>query len=229
MCGRFALARAPEALQADFDLVATPSHPPRYNIAPATPILAIRAPGGQRRADLLHWGLIPHWAKQSKLGYATINARAETAATAPSFRVPLRRRRCLIPADGFYEWQTRPGSKVKQPYYIARADGAPLAMAGLWDQWRDPQGTTVIESCSILVTAADPRLAPIHPRMPVLLDPDAFAAWLDPAPREPHQLQPLLRPYPGERLRICPVSRRVGNPRQDDPGLIEPIALPDVP
>ncbi|MBK1733526.1 SOS response-associated peptidase [Thiococcus pfennigii] len=223
MCGRFALGRSPDDLRDYFSLFETPEVTARYNIAPSTPILAIRERDGRRRADPLLWGLIPHWAKERKTGYSTINARAETADTAPSYRAAFLKRRCLIPADGFYEWQAREGSKTKQPYFISRTDGAPLAMAGLWEQWRDPRGDAVIESCTILVTAANALVAPIHHRMPVLLDPEDFAAWLDPGNQDREALKGLLRSYPEDRLRAVPVSPRVGNPRNDDPTLVEPV------
>ena len=162
MCGRFALKLPPAALKDYFDLDEAPDYGPRYNIAPSTPILAIRQAEGVRRADPLRWGLIPHWAKDEKIGYSTINARAETVAAKPAFREAFRRRRCLIPADGFYEWQAQPGTKAKQPYFISRTDDAPLAFAGLWERWRPPQGNP-LESCSIIVTAAN-GLMPTHPR-----------------------------------------------------------------
>lgn len=222
MCGRFALKLPPAALKDYFDLAEAPDYGPRYNIVPTTPILAIRQVEGVRRADPLRWGLIPHWAKDEKIGYSTINARAETVAAKPAFREAFRRRRCLIPADGFYEWQAQPGTKTKQPYFISRADGAPLAFAGLWERWRPPQGDPV-ESCSIIVTAANALVQPIHDRMPVLLDPEDFGAWLNPDNRDTHTLTGLLRSYPDERMKAVPVSLRVNNPRNDDADLMEGI------
>ncbi|AGA91095.1 hypothetical protein Thimo_2358 [Thioflavicoccus mobilis 8321] len=221
MCGRYSLGVSPEDLQDFFDLDRIPDSVPRYNIAPSTPVVAIRAIAGLRRADPLRWGLIPHWAKEARSGYSMINARAETVAIKPAFRDAFRRRRCLIPADGFYEWQARPGSRVKQPYFISRADGAPLAMAGLWERWRDPSGD-VIESCAVIVTSANPLLRPIHDRMPVLLDPEQFEAWLDPSNGDTESLQGLLRPYPAEYLKAEPVSRSVNDPRHDDAALRDP-------
>ena len=221
MCGRFALGRSPDDLREFFGLTEAPPVSPRYNIAPSTPILAVREIDGQRRADPLHWSLIPYWAKEVKTGYTTINARAETVDTTPSFRKPFRQRRCLIPADGFYEWQAQEGGKAKQPYFISRTDGAPMAFAGLWDRWEDRGSDEVIESCTIIVTFANKRLEPIHDRMPVLLDPEAFATWLDPENQDRDALKAMLRSYPGDALQAVPVSRRVNNPRNDDPGLVE--------
>ena len=170
---------------------------------------------------VLRWGLIPAWAPEPRTGYSTINARAETVAEKPTYRQAFRRRRCLIPADGFYEWQSI--GKGKQPYGIAPADGAPFALAGLWERWeRDGQ---VLESCTILVTQANALLAPLHDRMPVILDPADEARWLDPALTDPAALRPLLVPCPPERLRLWPVSSAVNDPRHEGPDLIAPVAL----
>lgn len=223
MCGRFALATSPDAIRKHFGLERTLDLKPRYNIAPSTPILAIRQMNDHRRADPLVWGLIPHWSKERKTRYSTINARAETVGTAPSYREPFRRQRCLIPADGFYEWQPQQGKRAKQPYFIARADGALLAMAGLWDRWADREGGQVIESCTILVTWANKKLEPIHNRMPVLLDPEQFDTWLDPENQDKEALKGLLQTYPGDPLQAVPVSGRVNNPRNDDPELIASV------
>ena len=186
-------------------------------------IMAIRLMDGVRRASRLRWGLIPHWAKDGKMGYATINARAETVAFKPAYREAFRRRRCLIPADGFYEWQVQPDGKTRQPFFISRADGSPLALAGLWERWCPPQGDPV-ESCTIIVTTANTLIAPIHERMPVLLEPDAFATWLDPCNDDTRSLTRLLCPCPAERLQAVRVSQRVNNPRHDDAGLIQAVA-----
>ncbi len=218
MCGRFALGLSPDDLTAFFGLVEAPEYGPRYNIPPSTSILSIRAAEGVRRADPLRWGLVPHWAKEVKTGYALINARAETLATKPAFRDAFRRRRCLIPAEGFYEWQAQAGGAGKQPYFVSRTDGAPMAFAGLWERWRSPQGEP-LESCVIIVTAANALIQPIHDRMPVLLDPEDFGRWLDPTNQDVDALKGLLRSYPPERLQAWPVSRRVNNPRNDDPDL----------
>jgi putative SOS response-associated peptidase YedK len=162
----------------------------------------------------MHWGLIPNRAKDPSIGYKMINARAETVASRPSFSEPLRQRRCLIPADGFYEW-TREG-KQKLPWSFTLADNSVFALAGLWDYWRSPQGA-VIESCTILTTAPNQLMHGIHDRMPVILPPTAYGAWLDPSLTNVEQLQPLLQPYPAEAMRRNRVSQRVNQVKNDDP------------
>lgn len=224
MCGRFAQFSLPEALEDYFEVAdGFDLPPPRYNIAPGSQILAVRAgPDGRRVFTSLHWGLIPSWAKDRKLGYRTINARAETVAEKPSFRTAFKSRRCLIPADGFYEWQTTPSGK--QPYFIRLADGEPLAFAGLWETWTDRESGEVVESGTIIVTQANALVGRIHDRMPVILDPRDFSAWLDPAIQTASKLQGLLRPLDPERLSMHAVDRRVGKPSNDDPSLILPLA-----
>ena len=164
----------------------------------------MRQIGAARELALLRWGLIPHWAKEEKIGYRMINARAETVAEKPSFRVALRRRRCLIPATGFYEWKAVPGGK--QPYNIQLVDGGLFAFAGLWERWQGDAGQ-VVESCTIIVTEANKAISPIHDRMPVILDPSDYKSWLDPQLQDSASLQPLLRPCPPNRINSYPVSR----------------------
>jgi putative SOS response-associated peptidase YedK len=201
---------------------------PRYNISPGQPILAVlhdsahsathsgthfaEAPARQLR--WMHWGLIPYWAKDPAIGYKMINARAETVASKPSFSEPMRQRRCLIPADGFYEWK-RDG-KLKLPWSFTLADNSLFALAGLWEHWQSPQGA-VIESCTILTTAPNQLMHGIHDRMPVILPPTAYGRWLDPALTNIEQLQPLLQPYPAEAMRRYRVSPRVNHAKNDDP------------
>jgi putative SOS response-associated peptidase YedK len=223
MCGRFIQCAAGAGLAARFQLPVRPDLTPRYNVAPGQPIGAVRIAGdGSREWVLLRWGLVPAWAPEPKTSYSTINARAETVADKPAFRQAFRRRRCLIPTDGFYEWQAV--GKGKQPYCIAPADGQPFAFAGLWERWeRDGQG---LESGTILVTQANALLAPIHDRMPVILDPADEARWPDPALTDPAALRPLLVPCPPERLRLWPVSPAVNDPRHEGPDLMAPVALP---
>jgi len=184
MCGRYTRSRPPEVFAQLFDAPAgAPGLALRYNIAPSNEVLACRAvPGQGRELTLLRWGLIPSWAKDAKIAYHTINARAETVAEKPAYRAAFRRRRCLIAADGFYEW--KPGAPKKQPYYIRLKDGAPFAFAGLWEHW-EREGRT-IESCSIIVTRANERVATIHDRMPVILDDDDLSLWLDPSFQDNH-------------------------------------------
>lgn len=223
MCGRFIQCTSGDRLAERFHLPATPRLTPRYNVAPSQPVGAIRsAAGGSREWVRLRWGLIPAWSPEPRTAYRTINARAETAADKPAYRQAFRRRRCLIPADGFYEWQAV--GKGKQPYCIAPADGQPLAFAGLWERWeRDGQ---VLESGTILVTSANALLAPIHDRMPAILDPADEARWLDPHVTDPAVLRPLLVPCPPERLRLWPVIPAVNDPRHEGPDLMAPATLP---
>lgn len=217
MCGRFARYSPAEELAAaaEAKLVAVPP-PPSWNVAPGQGVLAVRSGAGGREAVMLRWGLIPHWAKDRRIGERMINARAETAAEKPAFRSALRHRRCLVLADGFYEWQRQ--GRVRQPYYIRRPQG-PMAFAGLWERWE--QDGDYVESCTVLTTAANSSIAPLHERMPVLLGPEHYALWLAPEVQTPEPLQPLLQPWP-EPLVIHPVSRAVNRPDHDGPELIEP-------
>ena len=220
MCGRFTLASPGEAVGELFGLTETPVLAPRYNIAPSQPVAAVRAAGEGRELVALRWGLIPSWAKDPAIGDRLINARSETAAEKPSFRTALRQRRCLLVADGFYEW--RKDGPRKQPHLIRFRDRRPFAMAGLWERWEGPDGP--VESCTILTTAANEVVAPIHERMPVILVPETHAAWLAPATRDPVMLAPLLRPLAAEELEVFPVSLRVNSPANDDPQCIAPLA-----
>ena len=219
MCGRYFLSSPMETLAIQFEAEARAGFEPRYNLAPTAVVPAVLATASGRIITLLRWGLVPSWAKDPAMGARLANARAETAADKPSFRAPFRRSRCLIPADGFYEWQARPGA-AKQPYAIRAADGAPLAFAGLWDRWQGPDGA--LDTCTILTTTANALMAPIHDRMPVLLAPGDYAAWLDPA-AQPDRLKALLRPYPPEALRLHKVGPRVGNARNEGPDLAEAL------
>ena len=212
MCGRFAL-KHPEAIRAAFGLEEIPGLPPRYNIAPSQEIAIVRFSPAGRRLAMARWGLIPSWAKDASGAYSTINARAETVDSKPSFRGPFRSRRCLIPADGFYEWHEEGG--IKQPHHIARKDGTPFAMAGLWDLWRGPEGD--ILSCSIIVTAANRFMRSLHERMPVILHPGDYERWLDPGNHDTAGLKALLNPAPEHWLTEWPVSRYVNDPRHDGP------------
>ncbi len=205
MCGRFTLTVSPEAVLELFQLAEAPPLRPRYNIAPSQPVAVVRAKdgggsgeaveggsgGAARELVLLRWGLIPHWAKDQAIGAKMINARAETAAEKPSFRTAFRRRRCLIPADGYYEWR-KEGDR-KQPYYIHMEHRGPFALAGLWEQWKGSEGNA-IETCAILMVEANSRVRSIHHRMPGILEPQAFGPWLDPTLQERAALQPLLVP-----------------------------------
>ncbi|QDU39428.1 Putative SOS response-associated peptidase YedK [Maioricimonas rarisocia] len=222
MCGRFTLHAPPQLIREAFSLFRDPELAPRYNIAPSQPIAVVRFDENRtpREWDLLRWGLIPSWAKDSKIGYKMINARGETVASKPSFRAAFKRRRCLIPADGFYEWEKR-DEGPKQPWYMTQPDGEPFAFAGLWESWSDPDGG-VIESCTIITTEANDEMARLHDRMPVILPPDDYDVWLDPSIEEAKTLQPLLVPYEGE-LKFTPVSTEVNSPRHDSPDCIRPL------
>ena len=225
MCGRYSLTAPAEVVRDLFNYLERPNLGPRANIAPTQEVAAVRlGADGARHFVRLRWGLVPAWAKDAGMGARMINARAETLAEKPAFRDAFRARRCLIAADGFYEWKSEGGAK--QPYRIARADGAPFAFAGIWERWdKSPNGGpggAPLETCSIVTTEANTRLSEIHPRMPVILDPGAFAAWLDPA-TPPAEARALLAPYPAEGLVAYRVTRRVNAVANDDLGLIEPL------
>ena len=223
MCGRYSLTTPVESLVGLFDAGPLGDYRPRYNIAPSQPVPAARrGEDGVLAWAWLKWGLIPSWAKDPAIGNRMINARAETIAEKPSFRAAFRRRRCLIPADGFYEWRKLDGAK--QPHHISAADGATLAFAGLWEHWQDSAGT-VIESCTIITTEANARLRPIHPRMPVILEPAHHEFWLQAAETAVDMLHPLLAPYPNDKLVARPVSKHVNDPRHEDPACLEPEGL----
>jgi putative SOS response-associated peptidase YedK len=213
MCGRFLLFSDAPTLAGLFDLAGFPELAPRYNIAPTQPVVAVRSGEAGRQLVRLRWGLVAPWAKDTKV--APINARAETAADKPMFRAALRKRRCLVPASGFYEWLALAGGKRKQPYCFRPGDERPWAFAGLWERWQGPDGP--VESCAILTTAANEVVRPVHDRMPVILPRQHWAAWLDPQAQDAGQLVPLLRPYPADALSAYPVGLAVNNPRNDRP------------
>lgn len=221
MCGRFSLTYTFEDLLEYFRLAKGPSLEPRYNIAPSQDVAAVRQVGNERQMVLLHWGLIPFWAEDPKIGYRTLNARAETAHKAPAFRAAFRGRRCLIPANGFFEWDKKGGSK--QPFFIHRADGRPMAFAGLWEKWHDKEGETVIESCTILTTDANETVGKLHNRMPVILEPENFALWLDPEETGIENLSPLLHPAREGILIMYPVSTFVNKATNEGEKCIEPV------
>ncbi|MGJ0517176.1 MAG: SOS response-associated peptidase [Methylomicrobium sp.] len=222
MCGRFALYSDPFTLAHRFSAEAPPELRPRFNVAPTQNILIVREENDKRYFTCVRWGLIPPWAKAIDSGYSTINARAETVAHKPVFREAFRRRRCLIPADGFYEWQVKPEGKAKQPWFIVLRSRLPMALAGLWERWRSPKGGD-LESCSIIVTEANELMRPIHDRMPVILAPGDWNAWLDTAAHDARILQNLLKPYPDESMAAWPVSTQVNSPRHDTVECIETL------
>lgn len=221
MCGRYFISLQYDELQAAFPDFAPPSTwQPRYNIAPTQPVPVV-ANDGQQRISLYLWGLMPAWAKDPSIGSRLINARAETLAEKPAFRAAFRRRRCLVLANGFYEWQVVPGQRTKMPLAIRLRSGEAFAFAGLWELWR-PDDTPLF-TCTIITTEPNALLAPIHNRMPVILPRSAYAAWLDPAEREPRDLQALLAPYPAEEMLAYPVSTLVNNPANDTPACIAAV------
>ena len=226
MCGRFASLLPPHAVQALFG-TAGPllNAAPSWNVAPTQDAMVVRRhpETGERRLDLLRWGLVPGWTKDLKAARKPINARSETAAGSGMFRAALAARRCLVPADAFYEWRAQ--ADGKQPYAIARQDGQPLAFAGLWEGWRSPDGET-LRSFAILTTAANATMRQLHERMPVILEPADWPAWLGEAPGEPSAL---LRPAADDVLRLWPVSRAVNNVRNHGPELLDPIDDPAAP
>jgi len=224
MCGRFTLFAPGESIRELFQLTSAPAIAPRYNIAPTQPVAAVRQSrdSGQRELTHFNWGLIPRWAKDPSIGSRMINARSETVAEKPSFRVALKYRRCLIPTSGFYEWQRVEGGK--QPVFINMADSSPFAIAGLWEHWQSQDGSE-IESCTLLTTSPNDLLAPVHNRMPVIVAPENFDMWLDPQLQKSDLLQHLFQPFPPEKMSYYPVSTFVNRPGNDDPRCIEPLAL----
>jgi putative SOS response-associated peptidase YedK len=224
MCGRYSLTTPVEALRRLFRFAELPNLAPRYNIAPTqtAPIVRPAPDSSDRTLSQARWGLIPPWTTQLKGTPPMINARAETVASKPTFRVAFAKRRCLVPADGYYEWRQTDGKKPsKQPWRITLESGEPFALAGLWDSWRDPDSGAAIESFAIVTTAANETIAPLHDRMPVILPESAYAPWLDPAATATATLA-LLKPY-GPGLKFFRVSTLVNKASNDQPGVIEPI------
>ncbi len=222
MCGRFTLIAPGEVVAELFDLPETPRLAPRYNIAPTQPVAAVRynRDKNQRELTHLHWGLIPRWAKDPKIGSRMINARSETAAEKPSFRSAFKYRRCLVPTDGFYEWQKVDGGK--QPVLIHMKDERPFAIAGLWEHWQSPDGSE-IESVTLLTAEPNELLKPVHNRMPVILAPEDYDLWLDPGAQHPGEVQPLMTAFASDKMTFYPVSTHVNNPRNEDPSCILPL------
>jgi putative SOS response-associated peptidase YedK len=222
MCGRYALKGEEGRLMRQFELYEIPRLIRRFNIAPSQAVPIVRlTPEGQRECVMVRWGLLPSWAKEPKTDYSTINARAETVATKPAFRNAFRRRRCLVPASGYFEWAARPGSKTKQPYFISLREGELFAFAGLSEHW-EREGT-VIESCTIIVTEANDLTRPIHDRMPVILGERDYALWLSADARQAELLQSLLKPFPSELMQTYPVSTEVNNPRNDTERCVQKV------
>lgn len=218
MCGRFFLATPGPELAHHFGLAAVPDLPARFNVAPGQPVPLVRVEGAGRVLATPRWGLVPAWAKDPASGHRPINARAESAAGSPLFRAALARRRGLVPADGFYEWQH--AGRSARPFAIRPRQGGLLAMGALFERWQ--RGAEALETCAILTVPAAGAVRPLHDRMPLLLAPDDYARWLDPALDDPGALAPLLTGRGADRLEAVPVDRRVNDVREDDPGLVEP-------
>jgi putative SOS response-associated peptidase YedK len=221
MCGRFTLTADAATLQQEFSLASvTQDLTPRYNIAPSQPVAVVVNQDGDRQLDAFRWGLIPTWAKDPAIGNKMINARGETVAEKPSFKRPFKNQRCLVLADGFYEWRKTSSGKI--PMYIHLTDRRPFAFAGLWDRWQPPDGEPIY-SCTIITTPPNRFLETIHNRMPVILSPEAIDIWLDPAQQTPEALLPLLKPYPAEAMNAYAVSKLVNAPANDVPECILPV------
>lgn len=219
MCGRFALFSRGESLAARYGAEPPAALAPRYNVAPSLPVLVLREEGGRRAFALLSWGLLPSWSRDPSPSRRFANARAETAAEKPAFRASFRRRRCVVPADGFYEWRREGAARV--PYFFRPRGGGLFSLGALWDGWRTPDGGEE-GTVAILTTAANGLVAPVHDRMPVLLPPEGLPLWLDGRVEDPAALSPLLLPFPGEAMERYAVSRRVNDPRAEGPDLVVP-------
>ncbi len=227
MFGRFVLMTVGKDLAKQFGIEEALDLKPRYNVAPTQMVVIIRLDRDtlQRRLVQVKWGLIPFWAKDTSIGQRMINARGESAAEKPAFRAAFKSRRCLVPADGFYEWKKRKGDQ-KQPYLVRNSDGSPFAFAGLCEKWQAPEDQ-IIESCTILTTYANDLTQPIHDRMPVILKSEDYDLWLDPDVKDPDILKPLLRPYPAEEMVAEPVSPKVNKATYDAPDCVEVVSVKD--
>ncbi|MBX6327735.1 MAG: SOS response-associated peptidase [Pseudolabrys sp.] len=226
MCSRYTLVSAPAVIRNRFGYCEQPVFPPRYNIAPSQPIAVVRISEGRRRFALMRWGLIPSWARDPRALSLLYNARGETVLTKPAFRAAMKRRRCLIPADGFYEWQAGRGSR--QPYYVRARSGALMAFAGLWDSWVGPNGEE-LDGAAIITTASNRTLTHVHARMPAILPPEAFEPWLDCAAVDAASAWSLLAPAPEDLLEAYAISTAVNRVTNDDASLLRPVGEHDAP
>jgi len=223
MCGRFTLTADPAEMADTFGNYSFPTQfAPRFNIAPTQPILAI-SNDAKNKVDFFIWGLIPSWAKDPTIANKLINARGETVAEKPSFRGSFKYKRCLILADGFYEWKAQPGVKTKTPYFIHMKDRNPFAFAGLWDEWQSPDGGA-LRTCTIITTEPNELMSTLHNRMPVILHPNDYDQWLDPAPQTPEKLLHLIKPFPADSMSAYPVSTLVNAPVNDRPECVVPAS-----
>ncbi len=220
MCGRYAITSAPEAIRALFRYQEQPNFPPRYNVAPTQPIPIVRIVEGKRQFALVRWGLLPAWVKDPKTFTLVINARGESVLDKPAFRNAMKYRRCLVPADGFYEWKA--GGSRKQPYFVRPTSGAPMAFAGLWECWTGPNGEE-LETAAIVTTIANRTLGDLHARMPVVVPPEAFDLWLNCAEVDAQTAAALIAPAPDTALEAYPVSTEVNRVANDNAKLLEPV------
>ena len=223
MCGRYAVTSSPEVIRALFRYREQSNFPPRYNVAPTQPIAIVRLVDGRRHFALVRWGLLPSWVKDPKTFTLLINARGESVIDKPAFRAAMRRRRCLVPADGFYEWQ-RAGER-KRPYFVRLKSGGPLAFAGLWETWTGPDGEE-LETAAIVTTKANRLLAPLHERMPVIVPPDGFDLWLDCAKVDAQTAAAVIAPAAESLLEAYQVSAAVNRTANDGPILLAPATAP---
>lgn len=226
MCGRYTLTAPGDAIVEAFELEAVPELSPRYNIAPTQEVAIVRKDRrtGKRQLERVRWGLVPSWAQDPSIGNRMINARSETAAEKPAFRSAFKRQRCLVVADGFYEWR-KAADGTKQPFLIHLRDSRPFGIAGLWEHWE--KGGEPFDSCALLTTGPNELMATIHDRMPVILPPEHFEIWLDPATSDRNTLEALLVPFDAAKMEAYPVSRIVNNPANDSPRCMEPVSAED--
>lgn len=222
MCGRYTLTAPGDAIVEAFELDSVPEVSPRYNIAPTQEVAILRKDraSGRRQLEKVRWGLVPSWAQDPTIGNRMINARSETAAEKPAFRSAFKRQRCLVVADGFYEWRKNPDGS-KQPFFIHLRDGRPFGIAGLWEHWE--KGAEPFDSCALLTTGPNELMATIHDRMPVILPPEKYDAWLDSGTSDRAELESMLTPFDAARMEAYPVSRYVNSPANDSPRCLEPV------
>jgi len=225
MCGRYLIISVPEAIRLLAEYLDQPNFPPRYNVAPTQPIPVVRLDGGMRQFALMRWGLLPSWVKDSKAFTLLINARGESVCEKPAFKNAMKRRRCLIPADGFYEWKV--DGKIKRPFVVRPRDRKPVMFAGLWETWTGPNGEEM-DTAAIVTTEANKTLHPIHNRMPVILEKEEFEPWLDCARVDAQQASALLKRARDDRMEAYEISPQVNRVANDGPYLLEPYTAPDV-
>ncbi|MGH2448407.1 MAG: SOS response-associated peptidase [Chloroflexota bacterium] len=224
MCGRYKLTATWAEIHRLYNLTNSLNLQPRYNIGPTqiVPAVVFDADTKERRAEMFRWGLIPSWAKNAKVDYNLINAKAETVTTKPAYREAVRKRRCIVLADGYYEWQKLP-DKHKQPYAMVMKDRSVFGFAGLWEKWTDKASGEVVRSCTIIITEPNALCAPIHNRMPVILDPGDYAKWLGEQPASNNELRAMLKPFPVEQMECFKIGTKVGDVKYDEPSLVEPV------